>query len=335
MNNIVIRVDAGSTIGLGHIYRMYALSEILSIEYKPIFVIKNHDKKIHDLISSWGFKCLHLDNINEDVESFLSIMDNIKNISLVILDGYHFDVNYQLKLKEKNYKVLCVDGVNNGVFACDAILNYSLSAKIEKYNVINDKCKFLLGPDYLLVRKEFRAQNTCIFPQDITIIIGGSDSFNYTLKFLKLLDDRFLDRNINVVVGIKYLAIASLKRFVAESDFKINVYSDLSAKELFSVFQSSQVIISPASVSAYEAMRIGIPVLTGYYVDNQTKNASFIESFKLGENIGDFEKVNASEFNGYLELLMNNRDEYILNQNKIFENNTSSTILKEINNVIN
>ena len=44
-------------------------------------------------------------------------------MKIVVLDGYHFDTNYQTKIKQKGCKLVCIDDLHDKHFVADIIIH--------------------------------------------------------------------------------------------------------------------------------------------------------------------------------------------------------------------
>ena len=107
MKKILIRADANSNIGIGHISRMIALGQLCqSSNFQVHFMtstkskyllksLNNNDFIIHNTLDIIGW------NPHKDQEHLLNIAKKIKP-SCIVLDGDHFGNSYEKKLRRKN-----------------------------------------------------------------------------------------------------------------------------------------------------------------------------------------------------------------------------------------
>jgi UDP-2,4-diacetamido-2,4,6-trideoxy-beta-L-altropyranose hydrolase len=126
----------------------------------------------------------------------------------VILDGYHFDADYQLAVKEQGLRLLCVDdaGALEHYWA-DVVLNQNFGANVSQYPRHENYTRFCLGPQYTLLRSEFlewRYQKRVVPTRghNVLVTFGGSDPENLTARVVYALKDRQDDAlNVTVVIG--------------------------------------------------------------------------------------------------------------------------------------
>lgn len=190
MKNLVIRADASSTIGIGHVMRCLALAQEWNDSIGNVSVIMRCSSK-----------CLDKRLYNEKIATFFldpAIPQNSKQDSIfcvdiakkngatwIVIDGYQFDFLYLKKLKDAGLKTLVID--DNGLAGpyADIILNQNAYAKPAIYKEISPNCRLLMGPSYALIRREFRRAVPVkrIIPEHakkILITAGGGDSGNIT-----------------------------------------------------------------------------------------------------------------------------------------------------------
>ena len=95
--NVLIRVDGNSTIGLGHVYRGIALADMLKEEFSVLFLTKP-STTVSPIIDA-KYNCTFLPKKLEFIEEPDWINENYSKDSIIVLDGYMFDEDYQQKIK--------------------------------------------------------------------------------------------------------------------------------------------------------------------------------------------------------------------------------------------
>lgn len=158
---ILIRVDASTQVGAGHLMRMLALGQILSetgyeVHFATIpynhsildFYLKNEEFKLHYLKEDICWNAL------KDIDEFLDIASRIQP-SWVVIDGCHFDADYEHKIKTSGYMLLRIDDIPSHQYHADIILNQNFGADAMIYSA-ESNTKILAGLKYVLLRREFR-----------------------------------------------------------------------------------------------------------------------------------------------------------------------------------
>jgi len=185
---LIIRADASTDIGTGHVMRMLALaqawieqrsevgvrrSEVGEKEGAVLFICALIPDSLEQRLKGEGF-CVGIINASpgspDDLAQTLEVArrmttddrrmtkdkERIDDTSWFVTDGYPFDVAYQRAIRAAGYSLLVVDDYNHlPEYECDILLNQNMGAEEYDYNVNADATR-LMGPRYALLRREFR-----------------------------------------------------------------------------------------------------------------------------------------------------------------------------------
>lgn len=324
MNQCVyIRADGSSDIGLGHLVRCISLAYMLKSDFSLHFFALEIPDSFKNYIIRNGWKVTVLDEE-------LDFLNNLTGNEIVVLDGYQFDSDYQKKIKNRNCKLVCIDDFHDQHFYADLVINHAPGV-IKKDYEGEAYTKYLLGPDYALLRPEFLDSNSHDKEyskgiRNLFICFGGSDSKNLTTKILSWLPSS--DYSVTTVIGHAYSHRTELNKIIEERvDLDIVVKNSLSAKEMRNELEQADFAIVPASGILFEVISIGLPVISGYYTDNQM--AIYKGFLKEGVIIDadSFSEKSFSEAFGKLENL-DFRD-LVAKQKKLMDCNVKNRIITE------
>ncbi len=299
----MIRVDANAEIGLGHLTRCLALAEMVMDEYETAIAIQNPSvdilKKCHEITND-----IILMQKNDDYTQDVStLIGHLKKNDTIILDGYHFDTNYQTAIKEAGFKLVCIDDQPSFHFVADAIINHNPGIRQSDYST-ESYTKIYIGLDFALLRKEFLAAATEkreINNVDTSFIcFGGADQFNITHKALIACLDSKLFAKINVVTGSAYKFWDQLVFEFSSKRPQVSLYNNVGPAQMVSLLKESQIAICPSSSVSLEVFCVGLNLVTGYYASNQKKISEFILTNGLGMMIGDLSLVSAENIKNAL-----------------------------------
>lgn len=256
--SIYFRADADSTIGYGHFIRSLALAEMLRDEFECTIVTK----KPTDYQCNQAKGVCTLIELPDDDTRFEAFLEMLTGEEIVVLDNYFYSLDYQQKIKQKAYKLVCIDDFKDRPLICDLLINSSVS-ELEQLPLVDAKTK-LLGIQWALLRKEFRLTSHQQTATNLaTICFGGADPLNLTTKALRQLLAMNDIKGIAVVVGTD----KNPKDFTI--DPRVMVYQNIPASKMASLFQQSTFCIVSTSGVAIEAIATGCPTYTGYYTENQ------------------------------------------------------------------
>lgn len=319
---------------------MIALYHILKEEFQLIFAINSPSKQVIDLLNEHKISFEDVSKYNNDFEYFEQAkLDN--QLDCLILDGYHFKKEYQFELKKMDIQIVSIDGVYNTHFYSDIVINYNIYADKDKYSA-ESYTGFYMGTDYCFLRKSFLdyAKKNRNFDnrKNLTIMFGGSDQNNLSLTTLRLLNQSLLlslFECTNIICGNSYIHKNELGAFVETLDAKVNILYNLNDNELINIFSEAKLAIIPGGYSLYEIFSVGVPVITGYYVDNQGFNAEYVGKNKLGQNIGDFNKLDSELLKKSVYQAIGNTQLYVKNQFRTIDGNQEKRLINIFQNIIN
>lgn len=291
---VYFRADGHAKMGLGHVIRSLALADMLKDEFECHFIIRTPLPTLREQILEVCESIIPLSDTNNTIEEAKLITHSyLTGNEIVVLDGYHFITEYQQIIKDKGCKVVCIDDIHAYHFVADAVINHAPGLDKASYS-IQPYTKLCLGLDYSLLRKPFlkaaKQIHSLTSIKNIFVCFGGADFNNITLKVLKaFIDYNIPIRQINVVLGGANSFKKSIKAFVETiSTPIINLHSNLSALEMCRLMEKSDLAIVPASSILYEIIAVKMPVISGYYVDNQINIYHGFNSLNLIYGIGDF-----------------------------------------------
>ena len=179
---IFFRADGNTHIGLGHLVRCSALAYMLQSYFEISFYCKEIPESFEKELVNNSYEVIRIDNEAQFIEQ-------LDHNQIVVLDGYNFNTAYQLEIKAKGNKLVCIDDLHDKEFVADLIINHAPGVKPEDYSA-QPHTQFALGLDYALLRPAFLQQ--ALKPRKIEkietalICFGGSDPKNLTQSTLEI-----------------------------------------------------------------------------------------------------------------------------------------------------
>lgn len=285
MDTLIIRVDGGEQIGMGHLVRCLAISEMIKNKFRIEFAC----------LTIPEITLKEIKNLNQKVTVYKTeneFISSLEQNELVLIDGYAFDEEYHRLIKNTNAILICIDDLNDKEFHCDLIINHSIGSKARNYK-IQKYTRLAIGPEYALLRKPFleQAKKKRVVKNidSILICFGGSDEFNLSELSIKAAIEYEEFKKIVVITGVAYKHIDSLKKII-KLDSRIIHRSNLSALEMRNEMIASDLAIAPGSGILYELMACKNIIITGHFVENQRIFIKNISKFNNIINIKTFDE---------------------------------------------
>lgn len=271
--------------------RSLALANMLKTEFNCVFATRFADENLKISIEKECDQVVILDE-NEHEREFLSLLAGDET---VVLDNYFFDSDFQRSVGNKGSKVVAIDDLHDRQFNADAIINHAPLVERSCYGAMPET-EFWLGLDYLLLRPEFLnyagKKRDPYKKETVFLCFGGSDYNNYTEKLFKALAGVDDVKHINILLGRGYLYKTQLLELISESDpRRISIYEDLSPADIIRLVENSDFAIVPSSTILFELMRLGIPTISGYYIENQMDIYHGFLQLNMISGMGDFREI--------------------------------------------
>ena len=284
----VFRVDSSSKIGSGHLMRCLTLARALrDVGALCSFICRALEGNLNHLVVSEGFSLNELAHSRAgakaayegepyhsywrevdwkiDAAETLSALSVLKPRWLVV-DHYGLWYDWQVAVAS-GCKIMVIDDLADRHHHCDLLLDQNLSSDTLGYqSLIPRDCTTLLGPDYALLRPEFKdyreaslARRVGYGVNNILINFGGGDPDNHIAKVLRAL--LTIDISSNVTISIIFGGLSKIneehKQLISQFSNTIVSYGMVTnMAELLSV---SDLAIGAAGSSSWERCCLGVP----------------------------------------------------------------------------
>lgn len=293
---LIIRADASSRIGAGHVMRCLAIAQAWSDEGGKVeFVSGELPVTLNDRIITEGFKCTSVDSVTGTLADAkeLASLAMARNARAVVLDGYHFDERYHAVIAQSITVTLAIDDdARLPHYSSRFVLNQNLGATEEAYPNIDQHTQLLLGTQYALLRREFLQSNPgrqfgSLEKQSFRCLVtlGGSDPGNVTanaIRGLQLLDDDHME--VRVIIGglnphgdDLAKVISGDKRFCLLRNV-VNMAAE---------YAWANFAIAAGGSSNWEMCYFGLPRLLFVIADNQRAIAEQLHQAQVAINVGE------------------------------------------------
>lgn len=321
MGTLVIRTDASARIGTGHIIRCLALAQAWQREGgQAVFLSRCVSNALRKRITAEGFDFISLDKSHPDpfdIDFTLAEVDRLKNRNMelktwIVVDGYHFDADYQKIIKEAGNKLLWIDDYGHAShYYADLILNQNISADEAFYAHREPYTRLLLGARYALLRREFKSwqgwkRKIPSIARKVLVTMGGGDPNNVTrkvLQALKNIDMPILE--VRIVIGPANPNLELLKKEMAgEPSLQIlNNIADMSE-----LMAWADIAVTAGGSTSWELAYMGLPRLILMMAENQRRNAEALDRENIGINLGWYQDVSVEKITSQCKDLMMNSE---------------------------
>ena len=322
---VVIRADAASHIGTGHVMRCLTLANALRAKGVEVcFVcrpfaghlgerITGEGHPLHLLPAAtqvitpkpgWAEDPPHVGWLGESWETDLAQTQAMleERFDWLILDHYSLDSRWENGMRKFSNNIMVIDDLADRKHDCNLLLDQTLGRSEEVYKVlVPKKCALLTGSGYALLGPEFSklrdySLQRRIKPkiEHLLISMGGIDQYNATGKVLESLQYSSLPKNCRITIVMGH-AVPWLDK-IREQAEKLAWPTELkvNAMNMAQLMTDSDLAIGTAGSTAWERCCLGLPAIMIALAANQRDIGLMLEKEKaviLIQEIADVEKA--------------------------------------------
>lgn len=214
-------------------------------------------------------------------------VDTLKTLSedltIFVLDGYHFSTAYQKKIKDLDHALVCIDDLQSYHFVADAVINPAGGVN-EKYYSKEEYTQVYTGPKYAMLKRPFlRVDNKkrqTDNGQSILICMGGADPENFTVTTLRACVEQPFQKYY-VVIGEAYLHKEQLQKEALKLSAKVEILINITPEALADIMSLCSTAVCSASGISYEYLSVGGEL----YVRKTAQNQSLIYDYLVGSGL--------------------------------------------------
>lgn len=310
--HVLIRCDASVSIGTGHVMRCIALAQALKkLDMTITFLSQSLSKSLKERMVKEGFSLVELTQCAQgddlDIEQTKTFCQT-NNPQILILDGYNFDLEYQMQLNALPSKMLLIDDSDGSRKICaDFILNQNIWATTNLYQLSAFESNLLLGPRFALFRQEFchRIKSRQISPtvQNILVTPGGSDPSNIiptVVEALKNLNSQQL--KIRLLLGSMNQRKEEIKAATKHFPCQLELFDHIDSMPNF--MEWADLAISGGGFTTFELALMGTPSLFFIESKYQEPNVNEFEKKQLARSLGHSKNCTASSISKAINEIM-------------------------------
>lgn len=295
---LLVRADADSRSGVGHVMRCLALAEawhrhggdVVLLSYRADLKLRRKYQASGAMVSEIGARHPAGADLGDTVGAIRRSRAAHGQVPWVALDGYHFDTAYQSALRAAGCRLLVLDDAAQlPRYDADIVLNHAVHAPQLRYPCAPETV-LLLGARFALLRREFQLQTRHPKPpapaaQNILVTLGGSDPVNATAKIMGALAQCSpADWTARIVVGPVNPHGKSLRAIAAAAPCPVVL--ETSPRSLAPLMRWADLAVTAAGGTCWELAAIGVPMITVVVAANQRPIASALAANGAAVNLG-------------------------------------------------
>jgi UDP-2,4-diacetamido-2,4,6-trideoxy-beta-L-altropyranose hydrolase len=290
-DTLLLRADAGTRIGTGHLMRCLTLAERwIAGGGRALLASVGLPVPLRPALDRLGVEAVSLPSapdLDGEAAALAALADR-EAARWITLDGYQFDSRYQEKLRAAGHRLLLVDDYGQADrYAANLVLNQNLGARPELYAARSRETRLLLGPRYALLRREFaaarrRPRSDAAGPLRLLVTLGGSDPENVTgrlLEGLRLLPPETLGEATVVLGGANPHAVEA-----SPQDPRFRLHRNVAA--MGGLMAAADLAIAAGGTTVWELCCLGTPMLLLTLAVNQAGNCAELAAAGIARHLG-------------------------------------------------
>lgn len=332
VQRVVIRVDASTEMGLGHLMRCLSLARGLADDGAEVFfLLRSHAARLAGLIEGEGHAVRllpdpeHREEVpaeDESAHSFwlpttwqkdagqtLDAIHDIGPVDWLIVDHYALDAKWERMLRGRVPSILAIDDLADRDHDCDILLDQNLVLDMERryHGRLAVTCRPLLGPAYALLRPEFAGQRESLPERSgridrVLICYGGSDPGNETAKALSAI--KCLSKPqlaVDVAIGLSNPNGDSISALCREMP---DVELHRGANNMAELMARADLAIGAGGVMSWERCCLGLPTIAVHIADNQIGALTALAGCGAVAYLGSAASVTVDQIAGTLRSML-------------------------------
>lgn len=309
---VVIRVDASTSIGSGHVVRCITLANALKKKgAEVLFVCRDYVGNASVEIIRQGHACKLLPrpqgylnrvahgNSHEhwlgepwatDLAQTKDVLAGIK-VDWLVVDHYGVDFRWESGARSIAEKIFVIDDLADRRHECDALLDQNLVPEAEaRYSDITPaSCKLFLGPLNALLRQEFEAARQAVRPRageikNVLIFFGGADHNNMTgIAIDALANVAKTTLNVDVVIAADHPFLKQVESACVQYGYICHVQT----RRMADLMARADIAIGTGGISTYERLYLRLPAIIKALSFNQVAPLDYMSSIGLFDVFSD------------------------------------------------
>jgi len=306
---VILRADAGPTMGTGHVMRSAALGlRMRRLGHDVSLVTASLPDSVRAWLSTCDIEVITLPPgaETEDGEELSAVTRTLGPGDWVVVDHYERDESWELQLDRGGARLCVIDDLADRRHDCDALIDVGMHALVGSpyRNLVPADAELLLGPSFALLRPEFEG----MIPRKrtgeisrILVSLGGGDLVaDELLKVLAALARLPAPRP-----EVRILRDAALSSMIDPAAASIPGVTCLDfTKDMPGMLMWADLVMGTCGGSSWERCLLGVPTIVCLTAENQRGDVDGLSAAGAVLCVGDAHGTTAGDWAHALSTLM-------------------------------
>lgn len=312
----LLRADASSAIGTGHVVRSTVLGAALAASGWDVVLAS---RELPDALAAEaqrsGLRVVRIPGVAEPADE-AEIIGRLlgRQVDILVADHYDLDGSWfdAMAIRQPGAVRMAIDDLGTRWLPVDLLVNQNLGSTASAYSgLLPQHAIKLLGPRYALVAPAFAALRPVTRRRNgvvrrVLVFTSGADIPNVTAMACRALTD--FDLDVDVVVGPAYPYVARLRRLLAtRTRFRIHRNTTRMAE----LMAAADLAIGAPSSASWERCTLGLPAIVIVLADNQAAVGRELADIGAVMNLGVVGRVGIADIASAIGALVANPDRLV------------------------
>ncbi len=284
MKTIVIRVDASSQIGSGHVMRCMTLANELRKRGGEIyFVCREYPGNLISMLREAGFQVLALPvyEVSQFEDAMLTIKAlNRRKPDWLVVDHYDLDFIWEALLRPQVGYILAIDDLANRKHECDLLLDQNdfINKEDRYHQFLPIWCTSKLGSRFFMLRPGFRTagitqKRNGSKPERLFLYFGSGDLCDATSTAIDALLEFNPALHVDVVVGA---ANPHANKVADRCALLPNALLHRQTQQIENLMAGASLALGAGGITTYERIAVGLYAITVATAANQIEPLKYL-----------------------------------------------------------
>ena len=276
MRRCIIRADASTRIGGGHIVRCMALAGALGeAGWRCAFASHKGSDETVPALSRLGHEVGWLD-CHEKVEAAQLRDIWPEGCDLLVIDHYGRNARFESACRDWAKRILVIDDLADRPHDCDFLLDQTFGRTPAAYAGLTPKdCQLVLGTSYALLRPAFlrlRAtslarRERCPTVRRVLVSYGLMDNHGLCRKALAALVEAGFKGRVDVMIGSNAPGLGKLVRAGEDAPLEVHIHRDTDDAAV--LLARADLALGAGGTTSWERCCLGLPAVVTVAANNQ------------------------------------------------------------------
>lgn len=287
--DLLIRADAGSSIGVGHVMRCLGLAQVWQERGGRVsFISAAMPESLAARLASEGIAVHPIHAEPASAEDAHLTRAFAQDADWLLVDGYNFGTTWLRQVRGRPKVALWTDHAHDTELPVDLILNQNPHAEPSLYQASAPGSRLLLGAEFIVLRREFREPLSRRRPREsvgrMLVTFGGGVAAGAHDAFLDAAEQ--LGARLPPTTLLVGQAHPARDTIFARAANNPALTAQIATDRFPGLIEAADLAISAAGATLWELASLGVPSLALIIADNQEPLAQHLEARGAGISLG-------------------------------------------------